>query len=248
MRSIAAVHPPTRGGDAASPVAPKTADVLAALVRRQIVRGELRPGVLLPAEAELLETWNVGRPALREAMRILESESLIEVRRGNVGGALITMPTVTVAARSAAIILQMEGTPLEDVYEARLALEPGAAYQAARRATPGTVVALGELLRCERAAVDDAVAWAAAAVGFHEGVVAASGVRTLALFSDMLSEIIDEHQAAVATAPTRDSSRNRELASRSHARLLELVEANDADGARQHWYDHIAETNARYFR
>jgi DNA-binding FadR family transcriptional regulator len=58
-------------------------------------------------------TPGTSGPALREALRILESEALIEVRRGNVGGALVTMPTVTVAARSAAIILQMEETPLE---------------------------------------------------------------------------------------------------------------------------------------
>jgi GntR family transcriptional repressor for pyruvate dehydrogenase complex len=248
MRATMAIHPPTRRGDPARPLLRKAADVLAERIRRQIVRGELRPGALLPPEAELLDAWHVGRPALREALRILESEALIEVRRGNVGGALVTMPTVTVAARSAAIILQMEGTPLEDIYEARLALEPGAAYQAARRAVPDTVGALGELLRRERAAVGDAAAWAGAAVRFHEGVVAAAGVRTLALFSDMLAEIIDDHQAAVATAPSRDSTGNRELASRSHGRLLELVEANDAEGARQHWYDHIAETNARYFR
>lgn len=246
-RAHPAVHPATHGSRRELPHLQKAAEVLAERIRRQIVRGELRQGELLPPEAELIERWGVGRPALREALRILESESLLKVKRGNIGGAMVLVPSVAVAARSAAVILQMQQTPLPDVYCARLALEPAAAYEAAGRADAAVVDGLEELLRAEQAVVGDARAWAAAAVRFHEGVVAAAGVRTLALFADMLSEIIDEHQAVVVSAPGHDRSANRKLASRSHARLLDLVRAGDRAGARQHWYDHIEETNARYF-
>ena len=61
--------------------APKTAELIGARLRGQIVRGELRPGSRLPPEAELQEQFGVSRPTLREAFRILEAESLLTVRR-----------------------------------------------------------------------------------------------------------------------------------------------------------------------
>ena len=60
----------------------KTGELLADDLRRRIVRGELREGDALPSEAELMVRFGVSRPTLREALRVLESESLITVRAG----------------------------------------------------------------------------------------------------------------------------------------------------------------------
>src|ERR1700743_249632 len=72
--------------------APKTAELIAANLRRQIVGGGLKEGLALPPEAELMEQFRVSRPTLREAFRILEAESLITIRRGSRGGAQVTAP------------------------------------------------------------------------------------------------------------------------------------------------------------
>src|ERR1700722_16313135 len=53
-------------------------------IRRRILRGELKAGEALPAEAELMAQYGISRPTLREALRILESEQLIVVRRGGI--------------------------------------------------------------------------------------------------------------------------------------------------------------------
>src|SRR2546423_893707 len=66
---------------------PKTAELVARALRRQIIRRELGQGEALPSESALMEQFGVSRPTLREAFRLLESESLIEVRRGVRGGA-----------------------------------------------------------------------------------------------------------------------------------------------------------------
>ena len=74
---------PTRIADVASPVrVPKTAELVASQLRRQIVRGDLKEGDALPPESTLMERFGVSRPTLREAFRVLESEALISVRRG----------------------------------------------------------------------------------------------------------------------------------------------------------------------
>ena len=65
----------------------KTGEMIAAYLRGKIVRGELAQGACLPAEVELMHQFDVSRPTLREAFRILETESLIEIRRGAAGRA-----------------------------------------------------------------------------------------------------------------------------------------------------------------
>src|ERR1700743_3844476 len=87
--------------------APKTGELVATHLRRQIVRGELRPGETLPLESPLMEQHGVSRPTLREAFRILESETLISVRSGGHGGALVVAPEVSVAADRVGLLLQL---------------------------------------------------------------------------------------------------------------------------------------------
>ena len=85
-----------RFADVAAPVrVPKTAELVASHLRRQIVRGELKEGDALPPESALMEQFGVSRPTLREAFRVLESEALISVRRGARAARVSTPPTVT---------------------------------------------------------------------------------------------------------------------------------------------------------
>ena len=65
---------------------PRAAALVAAYLRRQIVEGNIQDGDELPSEAVLMEQFDVSRPTLREALRVLESEGLLTVRRGSVGG------------------------------------------------------------------------------------------------------------------------------------------------------------------
>src|SRR6266542_5242241 len=81
--------------------APKTAELVAAQLRRRIVKGELREGDALPPETVLMEQFGISRPTLREAFRVLEAESLITIRRGSRGGARIRTPSEEVAAHHA---------------------------------------------------------------------------------------------------------------------------------------------------
>src|SRR5438309_8770941 len=76
-------------------------------IRRQIVEGSLLPGDPLPSERELLEAFGIARPTLREAMRILEAETLIRTHRGPRGGATVRAPDSQVVIRQAGVLLQL---------------------------------------------------------------------------------------------------------------------------------------------
>ena len=70
----------------------KMADMVAGRIRQMIARGELTDGEWLPTEPELMEQFGVSRPTLREAFRLLESDSLVAVRRGPPGVPVTTCP------------------------------------------------------------------------------------------------------------------------------------------------------------
>jgi DNA-binding FadR family transcriptional regulator len=228
--------------------AAKTGEMIATYLRAKIVRGELAAGDSLPSEAELMRQFEVSRPTLREAFRILETESLIVIRRG-ARGARITAPRIEVAARYVGLVMQMSGTTLADLYEARSLIEPEAAALLAEHRTDGDLADMAACIdRLESPLAPgpddaaDARAWLPAAQEFHDLLTQRAGNKTLAIQSLVLREVVDCHLLLAAREPsgeglTADGFRK---AIRSYRKLLALVQARDADGARRHWQAHMA--------
>ena len=156
---------------------PKAAVVVAAQLRRGIVRGEFEPGDALPNETELMHIYGVSRPVVREALRIIESESLIAVKRGAGGGARVRRPDIGVAARHAALLLQIEGATLSDLFEARETLEPDAVRRLAERRQPEAIRRLRESHEEGLRLVHDPTAYAVHAARFHEELSTSRGTR-----------------------------------------------------------------------
>ena len=228
--------------------APKTGELIADQLRAQIVRGELRPGDCLPSEVELMEQFEVSRPTLREAFRILETESLIMIRRGSRGARVIT-PSASVAARYFGVLLQVDGTTIADVYEARAVLEPAAAGLLAQRRTKQDLIDLNKCVKAlealfEADGVDaDLEAWTQATYEFHELIVERAGNHTLAMQSRVLREVVATH-LSLAVQRTFDGNTEHEVKRfrrtlRSYRKLIDLIEARDAAEASKHWQLHM---------
>jgi DNA-binding FadR family transcriptional regulator len=222
---------------------PKTGELVATYLRNQIVRGELVEGDSLPPEAELLAQFGVSRPTLREAFRILESESLITIRRGARGGARVHGVSASTAARYAGLLLQARGTTIADLYQCRVILEPVAARMLAERSSRHAVAAL-------RATVDeqeggrDPTALSSAAARFHEQLLALAGNTTLAVLAGMLTEIIDS-QAPLDREPRPQGGAS---SAADHAALVKLIEAGQGEEAATFWHDHLVEMSQSMVR
>jgi DNA-binding FadR family transcriptional regulator len=228
--------------------APKTAELIAARIRGQIVRRELQPGMTLPTEGELMVQLGVSRPTLREAYRILETESLISVRRGVGGGALVLAPDVTVGARYVGLLLQLAGATIADVYEARTALEPICAGMMAARKDPDDLKRLNEC--CDQVAelissspdrIPEPYQWSRTTYKFHDLVLQGSGNKTLALQGGLLQEVVTTHYAA--TVPKKFAENSRPERFRrvllSFRKLARYVADGDREGAHKHWLKHM---------
>ncbi|WP_405136514.1 FadR/GntR family transcriptional regulator [Nocardia sp. NBC_01388] len=223
---------------------PKMAEMIAGHLRGQIVSGQLAENEALPPETELMIQFEVSRPTLREAFRILESESLITVKRGAHGGARVQAPDLKVAARYAAVILQHQRTTLEDLYEARVVIEPPCVGLLAEIRSDAAIGKLRAALAEHDAVVNDPMRSIHVHVAFHSLLIELTGNNTLQLLMGMLEGIIDKANAARAESTV--GSAIHERASRkglaAHHRVVDLIEARDTEGAEQLWRKHLTES------
>jgi len=220
---------------------PKTAELIANTIRRWIVQGDLLENDALPSETELLQQFGVSRPTIREAFRILESESLIYVRRGAGGGARVQIPNEAVAGRSVGLLLQLRGTTLADIWAARLLIEPPLAGQLARSHTDDALAQLAESIDAHRDNLLNPTGFALATAHFHYLVTTLAGNQTLALLAGLLDEIFQLHATRVATDQSRDldHAQLNKTTLRAHTKLVNLIEAGDAAQAEAFWKRHL---------
>jgi GntR family transcriptional regulator, transcriptional repressor for pyruvate dehydrogenase complex len=227
--------------------APKTGELIADHLRRQIVRGELRPGETLPSESQLMEQYGVSRPTLREAFRILEAETLISVRRGSRGGARVIAPDVSVAARYVGLLLQMQGATINDVYEARMISEPACARLFALRRTDEDIEKLTEVveeLKAEVAArkpfIPDPYKWSRLTYRFHELILEGCSNKTMAIQGAVLQDIVATHlRTKIAQRDDSDTAERFQRVIRSYTKFISLAKAANAAGAEKHWRSHM---------
>jgi DNA-binding FadR family transcriptional regulator len=222
---------------------PKMADIVAGDLRRQIVSGALKEGDPLPPEDQLMEHAGVARTTVREALRILESEGLLVVRRGAGGGARIKAPSVSNVARYIGLVLQAEGATLHDVFDARLMLEAPAAGMLARSKDRDDIVAsLRRALDEEEAVLDEPVELSHAYGRFHNLIVQLSGSQTFEVLTSVSNRLIqvqaDRYMRAEAAQPERRAA--SDLAHRAHIHFVELVVAGAAQDAEELWRKHLA--------
>ena len=112
---------------------PRVAELVASRLRDDILTGRLKEGDVLPSQESLFAEFGVSPPAVREAIHILESDGLISVRRGNVGGAVVHLPSADRTAHMISMVLQTRAATPGDVSEALLHLEPICAGMCAAR-------------------------------------------------------------------------------------------------------------------
>ncbi|WP_062998060.1 FadR/GntR family transcriptional regulator [Nocardia jinanensis] len=219
------------------------AELVVAQLRRQIIRGELLEGDALPSETELMQRYGISRPTLREAFRVLESESLIRIRRGAHGGARVQPPTQRVAAKYTSFLLEYRGVTLRDVYEARVALEVPRVGDLARNRTPADLATLRESLERHAAAEQEDPHLAIKLHGeFHMLVIRLADNGTLLLLSEMLQDIIDLGNVSLHADAEVSEEEARTAAVRTHRRLYDYIVEHDSAAAESLWRRHLEET------
>lgn len=215
----------------------KTSERIARDIANYIIDADLPEGARLPREKEMLEMMGVGRMTLREALRLLETQGVIDIRSGAQGGPVVRRPQAEDLAGNLTLVLQFHHASLADVMLARQALEPLIARLAAEHATDEQLGQIGETIDLMRRHADSQDVFLRENERFHELVAEASGSVSLRVFSATLKSIATgedfgieyqpEHRIAVAKAHTRilTALRNRRPAAAERAMQDHLAEA-----------------------
>ncbi len=214
-------------------------DEAIAQLRTMIQSGELPPGARLPPEHQLSAQLGISRSGIREAVKVLASARVLDVRRGD--GTYVTSlaPALLLEGVGFAIEL-LQGETLLEVMEVRRLLEPAATAVAAERVSAALLDELGDLMQRMRAVAADPEKLMQYDIAFHRAIVAATGNETLTSLLDGLSgrtvrariwrglvlgnvaqNTIDEHEAIYLAL----KARNQTLA---HAAALMHVNTSES--------------------
>jgi DNA-binding FadR family transcriptional regulator len=229
---------------------PRIGEIVARTLRDRILDGALPDGAAPPRQEDLMREFGVSRPSLREALRELETEGLISVRRGNVGGAVVQLPNATSVAYMLGLALQSEKVAIDDVSSALLHLEPVcAALCAEREDRADTAVPALRAVHQEMVdAIDgDDEEFTVAASRFHEALVENCGSVSLIWVVGALETVWSAHaeriahERAIQERPTEGArTPDRKYGVKAHEKIIAMIEAGDARGTAALVREHLA--------
>jgi GntR family transcriptional repressor for pyruvate dehydrogenase complex len=216
--------------------APKSSDVLAEDLRSRIRSGEWPEGMALPAERDLAEQTGLSRTTVREALRILEIDGLIQIRPGRGGGARVRRPRGDELTRQLELFIWGRNITAEHLHDVRTALEALGAEGAARHRTDADIAELVAKTEAVEANVGNLRRYLDANLDWHLAVVRASHNELLTAVMEVLSNAI--HQATEIEAFDSDAVRRETL--KIHRAILDAIVAQDAEAARRRMTRHVS--------
>lgn len=161
-------------------------DEAIARIRAMIQSGELPPGSRLPPENQLATQMGISRSGIREAVKVLESARVLDVRRGD--GTYVTSLAPGLLLEGIGFAFELlQGDTLLEVMEIRRLLEPAATAAAAERITNEQLEELADLMQRMRDVAEDAEKLMHCDIAFHRTVILATGNETLTSLLDGLS-------------------------------------------------------------
>ncbi|MGW2598325.1 FadR/GntR family transcriptional regulator [Streptomyces klenkii] len=204
----------------------------------QIMRlGLVAEGERLPAERELADRLRVSRVTLREVLKVLQDQGLVESRRGRYGGTFVLARPATEAGGDE-LRRRVAGVDVEDTLRFREVLEVGAAGLCAAHGLPEGGAGR---LRAALAATHDAplAGYRRADTLFHLTLAELSGSPSLAERYAAVRATVNDLLDCIPLLV-----RNLEHSQQQHTALVEAVLDGDAEGAREVMREHCCGTAA----
>ena len=193
----------TRRSPATLPAAPrKASETIARRVVETIVERGLAPGDMLPREADMLSEYAVSRETLREALRLLEVQGLITLRRGPGGGPVVGAAQSVNLGRVCTLYFQLVGATYRELFEAWSFGEIALADRAARNhdAELRARTMAPYLETVDYGDLDSVASFRLVHTGFHDAVGELGNNRVLDLTLASFGKIVS-YQAEVIEDP-----------------------------------------------
>jgi GntR family transcriptional regulator, transcriptional repressor for pyruvate dehydrogenase complex len=214
----------------------RVCEPVAQQIREAIFSGQLAPGHKLPPERELAQRFETSRVALREALRALEQEGMIHIKRGFGGGAYVADfdQALRVLVDSLTTVVKLGQAKSGHLTEARTILEPEIARLAALRASEEDLKAIEAVAVIQEEELRAGELTRAHDMLFHRMVAAACHNPVLTIVIGAVDESIRD--AILRSRLTREM---RAGVVGYHRRLCEAIRSRDAARAHDLMREHV---------
>ncbi|MCS3470958.1 DNA-binding FadR family transcriptional regulator [Pseudomonas sp. JUb42] len=214
----------------------KLSDVVFEQLIGLIEEENLQPGDQMPAERELMESFGVGRPVVREAMQRLAGMGMITIQHGErakVGRVDMhsMIGQIDLAARH---LLSSSAKNVDHLRQAREFFETGLVKIAAQNATPADVVRL-ETALAKMHKYRETDEFIPADMEFHAEIARISGNPIYVAISHAILEWMADYREDMLRF------KGRELTLKEHEIILGFIKANDPAGAEKAMHHHLVE-------
>lgn len=211
-------------------------------IKQAIRDGELTSGDRLPPERELTDLFGVSRVTVRDALRVLEANGLVQIRVGAGGGAFVTAPDKDDIGEGISNMLLMRSVTAEDVTETRLILEVGMLPQVCKRATPEDLDALDLIVEKATASLSDDDDYdVSLSAEFHAQLARASHNAVIEMLTESLHQPLE---ASLREAKQRAPEMGRR-GTVEHRKLVAAIRNRDVDKAQAIMQRHLGRTARR---
>lgn len=208
--------------------------VAATKIREMILAKDMKPYNKLPSEAILMEMLGVSRSTVREAIKILIAENIVEIQRGK-GTFICKNPGI--GKDPLGLHFADQVNLLENLMETRLMIEPQIAYLAAQRATKKNIEALRVVIEQMQEAQFKKIDYTPYDVAFHTAVAECTQNDVLHRILPIICESIRE--GYVETVNVEGSF---ERAIISHIKIYEAIREGGAEAAKLETEKHLRQT------
>ena len=200
--------------------------LVAEAIEKKILSGGIRPGEPIGTEAELVKQFGVNRSTVREGIRLLEHDGIIQ-RQSNRRLAVSLPHYERLASRTTRAMVLHEVT-FRELYEAAMALQLATIEGAARRATPSMIASLEVNVERTAQVLGDPAAVAELDTEFHALIGKASGNRVLQLAREPSDLLVYPTTKLILSKVKEGPPRLLE----AHRRMLDAIRRGDEEEAR----------------
>jgi len=207
-------------------------------IREHIVVNRLRPGDLLPTEAQLSEQLGVSRTAVREALRSLESVGVIYSRQG--GGRYVSAFSMEPVIQNLAYSMLCDVEDVKELLLVRERLEVSFIGDAIASMDEATLEELRQLIRKIQVKARAGESFVPDDLAFHRAIYRVIGNRLLLklldIFWDVYRNLRDQSLQVV---------HDPDVQARNHEAILTAIESKNVQLAQKHIVDHFDEIKRR---
>lgn len=202
----------------------RTFELIVDLLKERIFCGDFKIGDRLPPERELAAALGVGRPSVREAYRVLELLGILEIRKGNEGGAFIRELSPQSASKTITDLWRMKNVTLAALAQSRLIIEIGLVRDVVRRVTPRDLAQLENIIANNETAVENGEIPSRFSLDLHLELARISGNPVMVM---VLSSILDLMWLFLTHTKPNVQIALQDL--EEHRRIVEALREKDAD-------------------